>query len=330
MASAPDAPSAPGQGCVVVTGAAGYLGTLTVQALLVDRAAGRIVGVDRVRGPLPIAWQPGDLCDPAVVASIPWPAVDAVVHLAALTTMPAEQDFDAARRLNVDASLALLDACRAEAARRGRPLRFVFASSVGVFAGGEARVDEASAAAPASTYGFTKVVVERYLAEFCRRGFVDGVTIRLPVCMVRPGRTLRTSAGFLSDLVCRLAAGGRFVLPMPPGWTIPVASSEAAGGLLAAMAVRPGDRLPVRMLHLPALPVCALDVIAALRNCGIAVGPDRFEVAVDDDVMRVTAGWPTHFDSRHPELTAALPGRTLQQIVARHLASSAGRAAVQH
>ncbi len=323
--------------CVLITGAAGYLGTLTAQAIRSVRPDLRLLGVDRIRGDAPVDWLIADVAAPDTLRSIAWHEVAAVLHLPALTTMSAERDFDAALHLNVTATVALLEACRAEGGRRGRPLRFVFPSSLAVFGGGQATVDERSPVRPSSTYGFSKVIVEQYVAEFSRRGFIDGVTLRLPVCIVRPGRTLRTSAGFLSDLVCAAAAGRPLALPMPARRRIPVADNAAAAGALATLALGPGWSAlpPLRqpptllqapaLLHLPALSVCAEDLFASLIELGIAIDRRDYPVAIDAEVMRVTAGWPTRFGTSHPEALANFRSGSMREILARFLAGVSRR-----
>jgi len=320
MASAPEAcGTATAATRVLVTGAAGYLGTRVLGALRSGAVAVRPIGLDRPGADGPPASIVADLTDPAGRASIDWTSVDAVVHLAALTTVAAERDLAAACALNIDATVGLMRAAAAEAARRGRALRFVFASSLAVYAGGLARVDESSPVAPASTYGFTKAVVERYLVEYSRRGLLEAVALRLPVVIVRPGRTGATSAGFLSDLVCRLALGGGFTCPLPADRRLPVASHRAAAAALALLATVPAAAIPGPLLNLPALPASAADAIEALRDGGVAVPPGRVTVATDPGVAALVAGWPEHLESRHPALFETLRDRSLSAIVADHL-----------
>ena len=327
MASVPDAREAGSAAGgsprrrVLVTGAAGYLGSRVALALRDERCFGceRVIGVDRVRGEEATDWIAGDLTDADVRAAIDWRSVDAVVHLAALTTVASEQDFDAACALNVDATVALLDAARAEGQRRGRALRFVLASSVGVFAGGEARVDERSAVAPASTYGFTKAVVERYVQEYSRRGYVEAAALRLPVVIVRPSRTGRASAGFLSDLTRALAYGERFACPLALDRRLPVASNRASARALAMLATAPWESLPAPVLNLPAIAASARDAVEALRSNGIEVSPEQVACEPDAEVQALTAGWPERFDTIHPETFGAVRDLALEEIVADYL-----------
>jgi nucleoside-diphosphate-sugar epimerase len=320
MASAPDgSDTAVAPVRVLVTGAAGYLGTRVVRALRDAVPRAHPIGLDRLPADSGRHWIVADLTVAAARGSIDWASIDAVVHLAALTTAAAEQDFEAALALNVDASVDLMRAAAAEGALRGRALRFVFASSVGVYAGGVARVDESSPTSPASTYGFTKAVVERYVAEYARRGLLEAVALRLPVVIVRPGRTGATSAGFLSDLVRTLAQGAGFTCPLPADRRLPVASPRAAAHALAMLATLPAAEIPAPMLHLPALAASAQDAIQALRACGVVVPAGRVAVAPDARVTALVAGWPEHFGSRHPALFETLRDHSLQAIVADHL-----------
>jgi len=322
MASPPEhAAAAPAGPRVLVTGSAGYLGAQVVRALREADPPARPIGLDRVADPVEPGRRPLDLTDAAQRDAIDWTAIDSVVHLAALTTVPAERSLEAACALNVDATVALLRATAAEGARRGRPLRFVFASSVAVFAGGPARVDESTPVAPASTYGFTKAVIERYLVEYARRGLLEAVALRLPVVIVRPGRTGATSAGFLSDLIRTLAQPGEcFACPLPADRRLPVASRRAAAGALARLATMPWAAVPAPLLNLPSLAASAIDAVDALRGCGIEGVDERIAATLDDRVAALVAGWPERLGTRHPALFDAHADRSLEAIVADHLA----------
>ena len=304
---------------VLVTGSSGYLGSHVVDALLSNPGGIQVIGADRVPGHDPIETLTVDLRDPGQRLALPWDRLDAIVHLAAHTTVACENDFAAACALNIDATVDLLRLAGAAGHTRGRPLRFVFASSVAAVACGAQTVDETNAAAARSTYGFTKVIVEQHVAEYSRRGFVEGVGLRLPVLLVRPGREGRTSAGFLSDMVCALSAGRPFTCPLPLNRRIPCASVHAAARALTNLVLAGADQLPSTLLHLPALAVDAEQVVQALRTLGVTVGLDSVQAVVDEQVEALLQGWPQRVESIHEAWAASHRDATLQAIVASYL-----------
>jgi nucleoside-diphosphate-sugar epimerase len=304
---------------VLVTGASGYLGSHVVDGLLSSPGVIHVIAADRVPSQFPVETLTLDLTDPGQRLALPWDRLDAIVHLAAHTTVACENDFAAACALNIDATVDLLRLAGEAGYARGRPLRFVFASSVAAVACGSHTVDETNASAVQSTYGFTKVVVEQHVSECTRLGFVEGVSLRLPVLLVRPGREGRTSAGFLSDMVCALSAGRPFTCPLPQDRRIPCASVQTAARALTDLALADADQLPATLLHLPALAVDGQQVVNALRTLGVTIEPDSVQAVVDEQVEALLQGWPEQVESRHKLWSSAHRDATLHSIVATYL-----------
>ncbi|CAM9444822.1 unnamed protein product [Ectocarpus sp. 8 AP-2014] len=141
-----------------------------------------------------------------------------VFHLASVMSGQGEEDFGEALRVNIDGTRSLLDTCRQIG---GRP-RFVFASSIAAFGGGEQVTDETKLLPQAmmtltqSTYGMTKACAELLVNDCTRKGFVDGRIARLPTVVVRPGPPNPAATGCFSSVPKAVLHGQHFISPVSP------------------------------------------------------------------------------------------------------------------
>src|SRR5687767_13251747 len=173
---------------ILVTGAAGYIGSALVKAL-----AGRDVVATDQSLPAPLI---GNIAYPQFARSLVTAEVGAVFHLASLVSGGAEQNFELGTKVNLDATRDLLEACRLA----GHRPKFLFASSIAVY-GSVAEVTDETPASPRLSYGAQKLVCEILLDDYTRRGFVDGRALRLPAVMVRPGTANTAVSGWSSAII---------------------------------------------------------------------------------------------------------------------------------
>ena len=113
---------------ILVTGAAGYIGSALAEALVSSGA--RVVATDQ-SAPRTEGAVTGNLAYPPFARSLITPEIGAVFHLASLVSGGAEQNFELGMKVNLDATRDLLEACRLA----GHRPRFVFASSIAVYGG---------------------------------------------------------------------------------------------------------------------------------------------------------------------------------------------------
>ena len=214
---------------VAVTGAAGMIGRKLVDRLVADGRLGdaeldRLTLVDVVAPEPPAAGTAlaGDLADPAAAQRLVDARPDVIVHLAAVVSGEAEADFAKGYRVNLDGTRTLLEAIRA--VEEYRP-RLVFASSIAVFGAPLPNpIPEDFAALPLTSYGTQKAIDELLLADYTRRGFVDGVGIRLPTICIRPGarRTRRRPGSSPTSCASRWSVARRCCrCPRPCGTGTP-------------------------------------------------------------------------------------------------------------
>ncbi|MBO1330102.1 D-erythronate dehydrogenase [Streptomyces sp. VRA16 Mangrove soil] len=301
---------------VVVTGGFGFLGQRVARALL-ERGTFDGVPIDRlvladlvVPDGSPPAADPrvdvvqGDLTDR--LGALFADPVDVVVHLAAAVSAACEADFDLGMRANLDTTRALLDAARAQSAAGGPTVRLFFSSSVAVYGSDAALplpavVTEATLPAPRSSYGVQKRICEQLIAEYTRRGFVDGRVARLMTVAVRPGRPNAAASGFLSGIVREPLAGLPAVCPVAPDLRVALASPRRTveGILRVAQAERgvgPGLLNGTLPVNLPALTVTVAEMLGTLRALAGDAVADLVTLAPDPAVEAIVGSWPAVVD----------------------------------
>jgi len=267
---------------VVVTGARGYLGSALVAAL--GASGCDLVATDR---------DDGDIADPMHVRRLFEAPVDRVFHLAGIVSGAAEADWDAGRRVNLDATLLLLDRCRAQARRGGPIVRFVHASSIAVFGTPlPARIDDATEPWPTLSYGTTKRIVELLLSDLARRGEVDGRALRLSGVVVRPPLANGALSAFNSDVIREPLAGRDYVCPVGPDATIWVASKRTTIANLLRFADVDGEAIGAqRAVTAPALAVSIGELVAALGRVDPGA-PAHVRFAADARLEAQFGRWP--------------------------------------
>ncbi len=298
---------------ILITGGAGFLGRRLARALLArgtlkgadgrDRAIEKLVladvaaaeGFDDPR----VEAVAGDIGDHVLLRRLLDDRVASVFHLAAVVSAQAEAEFDLGMRVNLDASRALLEACRATR----RVPRVVFTSSVAVYGGDLPEVvNDDTALNPQSSYGTQKAIGELLLADYTRKGFVDGRVLRVPTVSVRPGRPNKAASSFASGIVREPLNGVEHVCPVAPDVPVWVLSPRRAVDALVLGHELDGDALGARRaVNLPGVSVRVADMVAALRAVAgdEAAGRVRFEL--DPGINRIIASWPARWDTRRAE-----------------------------
>ncbi|WP_435279070.1 D-erythronate dehydrogenase [Streptomyces sp. 1222.5] len=330
---------------IVITGASGFLGERLAAALLRERAFNGVpitglVLADRVRAPhSTIAADPlvnlvhGDLNDR--LDEIFAEPVDVLFHLAAAVSAECEADFDLGMRANIDTTRALLDAARAQAAAQGPVARVVFTSSLAVYGHDAALplppvVSEATPAMPRSSYGTQKLICEHLIADYTRRGFLDGRVARLMTVSVRPGRPNAAASGFLSSIIREPLAGLPATCPVRPDLRVALASPRTTlQGLLRIAQVDrgagPGRLEGQAPVNLPALTVTVAEMLAVLRRTAGDTVADLVTVAPDPAVEAIVASWPAVFDNRRAAALGLRPDPGFPSLVRSYLAERTGR-----
>ena len=322
---------------ILIIGAAGMLGAKLARRLAADGALGgreieRLALVDVVEPTVPKGWngraeaRVADLSEPGVAERLVEDRPDVVYHLAAIVSGEAETDLDKGYRINLDGTRHLLDAIRPahEADGSYRP-RVVYSSSIAVFgAPFPERIDDDFQQAPLTSYGAQKAMGELLLTDYTRRGFLDGVGLRLPTICVRPGRPNLAASGFFSNIVREPVHGKEAVLPVDEDVRHWFASPRAAVGFLVHAATLEGERIgPRRNLNLPGLSATVAEQIESL---GRVVGEEATALIrrePDPAIAAIVSNWPRDFDPARASALGFVAERSFDEIVRVYLEDDA-------
>jgi nucleoside-diphosphate-sugar epimerase len=292
---------------ILITGAAGMIGRkltarLAADGVLNGRPIDRLTLIDVVAPQRPekfsgkVVAAAADIADPAAVRTAIAGRPDVIFHLAGVVSGEAELDFEKGMRVNLDGSRTLFEAVR-KIGGGYRP-RLVFTSSIAVFgAPFPPAIADDFHLTPLTSYGTQKAAIELLLADYTRRGFLDGVGIRLPSIVVRPGRPNKAASGFFSSIIREPLNGEQAVLPVADSVLHWHASPRAAAGFLIHAAGLDAGKLGPRVnLTMPGVCCTVAEQIAALRRIAGDEVASRIRRAPDPLVARIVAGWPSRFD----------------------------------
>jgi len=246
-----------------------------------------------------------------------------IFHLAAVVSGEAEADFDKGYRVNLDATRGLFEAIRKENAAAGgtyRP-RVVFTSSIAVFgAPFPDAIDDEFLNAPLTSYGTQKAIGELLLSDYSRRGFFDGIGIRLPTICVRPGKPNKAASGFFSGIIREPLAGQEAVLPVSESVRHWFASPRAAIGFLMHAAQLDAAKLENRRnLSMPGVCATVGDEIEALRQVAGDQAAKLIRRQPDPTIERIVSGWPQNFDAGRALALGFRADASFEEIIRIHL-----------
>jgi nucleoside-diphosphate-sugar epimerase len=316
---------------ILVLGAAGMVGRKLVERLLRDGRLGKaditkmtlhdVVAPAKPDKPgFPVEVHAGDFAVPGAAEKLIAGRPDVIFHLAAIVSGEAELDFDKGYRINLDGTRMLIDAIRLVGG--GYKPRLVFTSSIAVFgAPFPDAIGDEFFHTPLLSYGTQKAIGELLISDYSRKGFLDGISIRLPTICIRPGAPNKAASGFFSNILREPLAGKEAVLPVSEDvrhWH--ATPRSAVGFLLHAATMDLATVGPRRGLSMPGLSATVGEQIAALKRVAGDKVAARIKREPDPFIVGIVDGWPRNFETRRArQLGFTTAEKTFDDIIRIHI-----------
>jgi D-erythronate 2-dehydrogenase len=322
---------------VLILGAAGMIGRKLTARLAADgnvggRAVERLTLADVVPPPQPasagsqVEQLATDLAAPGEAERMVEGRPDVIFHLAAVVSGEAEANFDLGYQVNLDGTRSLLEAVRAAHTVDGYLPRLVFTSSIAVYGAPLPNpIPEDFQETPLTSYGTQKAIAELLLADYTRRGFVDGIGIRLPTICIRPGTPNKAASGFFSSILREPLVGQEAVLPVPETIRHWFASPRSAVAFLVRAAALEGHEVgPRRTLSMPGLSATVGEQIEALRRVAGEQAVRLIRREPDESIMRIVETWAPALDATRAMRLGFAAESSFDEIIRVHIEDELG------
>jgi D-erythronate 2-dehydrogenase len=296
---------------ILVTGSGGMIGRKLIERLVKDKTLGgkpiqALTLVDVVDSPIP-AGAPKDtkaivtdFSEKGVANTLILERPDVIFHLAAIVSGDAEANFEKGYKINFNGSWELLEAIRLEGQKSAYKPRFVLASTLAVFGPPfPESIPDTFALTPTTSYGTQKAMTELLLADYSRKGFMDGVGVRLPTICIRPGKPNKAASSFFSGILREPLAGQEAPLPVGDEVRHWFASPRAAVGFFITAATIDTSPLgPRRSMTMPGVSATVGEQIEALRGAAGDAAVALIKRVDDPFVAKIVQGWAGRYDAQ--------------------------------
>jgi nucleoside-diphosphate-sugar epimerase len=288
---------------ILILGGGGMIGQKLAAGILAEDPTADITLFDIAFPPKGVSakQQTGDVSDPATMKALASAKFDTIYHLASIVSGEAEQQFTKGWTINLHAMMHMLEGLRTA----NHCPRIVFTSSIAVFGGPYPDIiTDDYLQSPQTSYGAQKLACEVLLQDYSRKGFVDGISLRLPTICVRPGKPNLAASSFFSGIIREPLNGVPAALPVADTTRHWFASPRSAAKFLTHAATLDTARLDGRRaLNLPGISCTVAEQIEALRDIAGQKTVDLITPKPDPEIMKIVAGWPRNFA---PERATAL------------------------
>ncbi|MES2797807.1 MAG: D-erythronate dehydrogenase [Bacteroidota bacterium] len=286
---------------IIITGGAGFLGQHLAKKLMKSSIHfDELLLIDIIE-PLKftddnrLVCRALDLTLPEAAMNIVSSQTKILFHLAAIVSGHAEKDFNLGWRVNVDATKNLLEACK----NQNSNIRFVFASSCAVFGGNlpDILVDS-TALQPQTSYGTQKAICELMVNDYSRKGFVDGISLRLPTITIRPGKPNQAASSFASGIIREPLNGEMANCPVPIDTKVWISSPKTVIDNFIIAAKIPAENLGLwRSINLPGIEISVEDMVKGLQKATNEAIIDKIDFTINLVIQKIVKTWPTKIDN---------------------------------
>ena len=322
---------------IMVIGAAGMVGQKLLSRIVADGGLGgkvveKLTLIDVFNPKAPAAFTgtvtalEADLSLPGTAETLIASRPDVIFHLAAIVSGEAELDFEKGYRINLDGTRYLFDAIRLANGEDGYKPRLVFTSSIAVFGAPlPFPIGDEYHTTPLTSYGTQKAICELLLSDYSRRGFFDGIGIRLPTVCIRPGKPNKAASGFFSNILREPLVGKEAVLPVSEDVRHWHTSPRSAVGFLLHGATIDLDRVgPRRNLSMPGLSATVGEQIEALRRIAGEKAVALIRRVPDENIMKMVAGWAPGFEATRATGLGFTAETSFDEIIRVHIEDELG------
>ena len=278
---------------------------------------GRLIAIDRVAlqgiDDSRLQVLTGDISDSEWLRSAIPTQVDSVFHLAAVVSSQAEQDFELGMKINVDAFRQLLEHLR----QLPQSVKLVTTSSVAVFGGDlPEKVSDSQVWLPQSSYGTQKAICDLLLADYSRRGWLNGRSLRMPTIVVRPGRPNQAASSFASGIIREPLNGESAVCPVTADTRLWLLSPRnAIKALIHGHELAEAQLTDGRVINLCGLSVSVEQMIVALRQVAGSEVAQRITA-----IERIVNSWPGDFDTRYAQRLGFSANHSFSEMIEEYMA----------
>lgn len=322
---------------ILIIGAAGMVGRKLTQRLVADMALDgkpleKLTLVDVIKPDAPVGFsgkvdlRESDLSAPGEAETLVAGRPDVIFHLAAIVSGEAELDFDKGYRINLDGTRYLFDAIRLAHNEDGYKPRVVFTSSIAVVGAPlPFPIPDDFHLTPLTSYGTQKAICELLLSDYSRRGFFEGIGIRLPTICIRPGKPNKAASGFFSNILREPLVGQEAVLPVSDDVRHWHTSPRSAVGFLLHGATIDVDKVgPRRNLSMPGLSATVGEQIEALRRVAGDNAVALIRREPDAMIMKMVAGWAPGFEAKRATELGFTAETSFDEIIRVHIDDELG------
>ena len=318
---------------ILITGGGGFLGQRVARELL---ARGETVNAMGQRGPIKritlmdisepanrvvdprVNFISGEVSNHGAIAEALGMETDGVFHLAAVVSGQAESDFELGMRVNLDGTRVVLEACR----KAGNRPRLLFASSIAVFGTPLPEViTDSTTPTPQASYGVQKLIGEWLVADYHRKGYIDGRAVRIPTVSVRPGKANAAASSFASAVIREPLNGIEYGCPVPPETLMWMCSpAKVVANLLRAYELPSEAFGQLRAVSLPGIVVSVAEMVDSLRRLGGEAAAKRVRYVKDERIQAIVKTWAAKLETPRALAMGFTADRTMDEIVAQYIA----------